>query len=108
MHLQALKQRGKSQLPLGLPTKSGRPLGDVMWKTGHQFHQQVLTPQLLFSHITPEEQNTFPALPPTPIMAIFVSVALLAGAAALTDIWQRRKSYVSRKYEEHDCKGVVF
>lgn len=27
MHLKALKQRGKSQLPLGLPTKSERPLG---------------------------------------------------------------------------------
>lgn len=28
-------------------------------------------------------------------------------AAALTDIWQKRKRYVPCKYEEHGCKGVV-
>lgn len=74
-----------------------------MWKTGLQCHWKVLAPQF-FSHITPEEQDTFLALP---LMAILVSVVLLAGAAALADMWQMRKSEVPHKYEEHGCKGVI-
>ncbi|NXK36260.1 TNR14 factor, partial [Piprites chloris] len=56
-----------------------------------------------------EEQEPSPALPEPALIAILVSVGVIvvAGAAALTYKWQRRKrkSYLPRKYRERDCRG---
>ncbi|NXF10046.1 TNR14 factor, partial [Smithornis capensis] len=45
----------------------------------------------LFSHMRLEEQNPSPALPVPAIIAILVSVGILAVAPAVIYIWQRRK-----------------